>query len=62
MLEARGGTWYLMCYHARTKNAGKGTFFKLGTGPRLGVFRGLFKCTACNSVSVFVNIGQTLYS
>ena len=25
--QARGATWYLMCYHARTKKCGKGYLF-----------------------------------
>ena len=29
-------TWYLMCYHARTKKRGKGYLFQVR--PRLGVF------------------------
>ena len=38
--SGEGGTWNLMCYHARTKNAGKGNFYKVGTGPRGPAFRG----------------------
>ena len=31
--RGEGGTWYLMCHHAVTKNAGKGAFIQRGHGP-----------------------------